>query len=99
MISYPGARSAPSNAPGGVLLSENADIAQTVQCCHCGCHFLYIKGSGKFRSHCIECNRMTCGGYYCLNSNMKTHMAWAKRLQLHNDNPSKYPLDPRLWDR
>ena len=47
--------------PGGI---EN-EVCDTVQCCHCGCHFPYTKGSGRVRGWCLSCNEMHCGAHKC----------------------------------
>jgi hypothetical protein len=39
--------------------------ADTLQCCHCGGHFVVNKGSGKRRGYCMKCNDVTCGGANC----------------------------------
>ena len=33
----------------------------TLQCCHCGGHWLPIPGSGKVRGFCQRCNGFVCG--------------------------------------
>lgn len=38
----------------------------TLQCCHCGCVWIPIKGSGKKRGYCLNCNQVTCGKPECI---------------------------------
>lgn len=33
----------------------------TLQCCHCGRHFVPRPGSGQVRGWCLRCNRPVCG--------------------------------------
>lgn len=51
--------------PSGVILMDGKEVAHTRQCCHCGQHFLSIKGSGKRRGYCTYCNKITCGAHKC----------------------------------
>ena len=37
----------------------------TLQCCHCGAHWIPIKGSGIQRGWCRKCNAVTCGKPLC----------------------------------
>lgn len=45
----------------GTILLDNKEVGVTRQCCHCGCHVLSVKGSGKIRGWCMRCNGWTCG--------------------------------------
>ncbi len=47
--------------PHGQLLRNGVAHADTRQCCHCGRHFVYRKGSGKIRGWCGTCNDVFCG--------------------------------------
>ena len=51
--------------PSGHILMDGQEIAQTIQCCHCGGHFVSIKGSGKVRGFCMCCHKITCGDPKC----------------------------------
>lgn len=51
--------------PSGHILIDGQEVAQTKQCCHCGNHFVSIKGSGKIRGHCVLCKKITCGAPAC----------------------------------
>ena len=52
------------NAHGGIIV-DGIEIANTIQCVHCGGHFISIKGSGERRAWCTRCNGMTCGNPSC----------------------------------
>jgi len=51
--------------PAGVIIVDGQDIASTVQCCHCNCHFISVKGSGQTRGFCTLCMARTCGKPEC----------------------------------
>lgn len=34
---------------------------RTLQCCHCGRHWMVIPGSGAKRGYCTRCGDVTCG--------------------------------------
>ena len=52
-------------AAHGAMISEGIEIANTYQCCHCGGHFLSVKGSGTRRAWCMNCMSITCGQLRC----------------------------------
>lgn len=47
--------------PSGFILIDGQTVADTVQCVHCGGHFVMTKGSGAERGWCRNCNGMVCG--------------------------------------
>lgn len=49
----------------GVILMDGVQVADTKQCCHCGGHFVMVKGSGKLRGYCTKCHEITCGKIEC----------------------------------
>jgi hypothetical protein len=56
--------------PSGVLITTFLDsgkvvMQDTVQCCHCGGHFLVTPGSGTRRGFCCCCGHATCGKERC----------------------------------
>src|SRR5437879_4074809 len=52
--------------PSGFIIVDGQEVAHTKQCCHCGIHFVSIKGSGKIRGRCMSCaNAWTCGAPAC----------------------------------
>lgn len=51
----------PVSKPSGFILLDGQVVADTIQCVHCGRHFIMIKGSGKERGFCLKCNGIICG--------------------------------------
>jgi len=51
--------------PAGFIIVDGQQVAQTKQCCHCGRHFVSVKGSGKIRGRCMDCKSVTCGFPAC----------------------------------
>lgn len=51
--------------PSGAFLINGEEVAHTIQCGHCGCHFVSVKGSGKVRGFCLKCMKATCGKVEC----------------------------------
>lgn len=45
--------------------SDKCVTIATVQCKHCGRHWLWKKGSGRKRGWCTRCNGFTCGNDLC----------------------------------
>jgi hypothetical protein len=43
------------------------EVAATLQCPHCGGHFVSRKGSGHRRSFCFNCKEVTCGAPACVS--------------------------------
>jgi hypothetical protein len=39
--------------------------SDTLQCCHCGRHWVVQPGSGRKRGFCLRCGQVTCGGAEC----------------------------------
>jgi hypothetical protein len=79
--------------PKGAFVVEGVELAHTLQCCHCGNHFVSIKGSGKTRGFCLNCSGITCGGPGC-----DVCVPFEKRLELHEKGKillsdwKKYPM-------
>ena len=63
-------------SPHGVIVIDGQEVASTLQCPHCGQHFVSSKGSGATRSFCMVCKGVTCGGQDCLN-----HETWQAKLE------------------
>ena len=38
----------------------------TLQCVHCGFHWMVIPGSGRRRGWCMKCNGPSCGAEECM---------------------------------
>lgn len=47
--------------PSGGIVLDGVHVADTVQCCHCGGHFVMRAGSGITRGWCSRCSGMICG--------------------------------------
>ena len=53
--------------PHGIVFVNGKEVATTLQCPHCGCHFVSRKGSGHRRSFCLRCMAVTCGKDACVS--------------------------------
>lgn len=51
--------------PHGLIFSNGREVGTTLQCPHCGGHFLSVKGSGHRRTFCFKCMAVTCGQREC----------------------------------
>lgn len=51
--------------PHGIILVNGKEVASTLQCPHCGGHFVSRKGSGHRRTFCFGCKAVTCGDPRC----------------------------------
>jgi len=55
--------------PAGYIIIVDPDAPMierdTLQCVHCGKHWIVIPGSGKTRGFCMKCNGVHCGGAAC----------------------------------
>jgi len=63
-----GSRRAGVLRPNGTLITygDGPEVHQdTVQCCHCGRHWIWLPGSGRQRGFCTKCNGITCGNAKC----------------------------------
>jgi len=49
----------------GAFLVDGREVAHTLQCPHCGCHFVSRRGSGARRTFCLRCMAVTCGNPAC----------------------------------
>jgi len=49
----------------GALIVDGREVGNTLQCCHCGGHFVSVKGSGQRRGFCLRCMGPTCGAAAC----------------------------------
>ena len=67
--------------PGGHIIVDGQDIAMTIQCVHCNCQWVPIRGSGKTRGFCLNCKGPICGKQECIG----TCLPWEKKL----DNDDK----------
>ena len=55
----------PGNRRHGVILVDGKEYAATIQCRHCGGHFVYRKNRGDWV--CLRCNGLICGNTRCVN--------------------------------
>lgn len=51
--------------PHGLIFVNGKEVATTLQCPHCGMHFVSRKGSGHRRAYCYKCSAVTCGSRAC----------------------------------
>lgn len=51
--------------PHGFVIVDGKEVACTLQCPHCGAHFVSRKGSGHRRTFCLKCQAVTCGKVDC----------------------------------
>ena len=49
----------------GSIMIGGVEVAMTFQCCHCGCHWIPVKGSKKVRGFCKSCGDRHCGAPAC----------------------------------
>jgi len=57
-------KTATANKPAGVIITATSSgrviEADTLQCCHCGMHWMVVRGSGRLRGWCSKCNGPLC---------------------------------------
>lgn len=61
--------------PSGAILLDGQHVADTVQCVHCGGHFVMRKGSGTIRGWCLNCHGMICGPQCAVCTPMEQRLA------------------------
>lgn len=49
----------------GAILADGKEVGHTLQCPHCGGHFVSRTGSGARRTFCTPCSAVTCGNPAC----------------------------------
>jgi hypothetical protein len=51
-----------------IIVAPDAPTVErdTLQCVHCGKHWMVVKGSGRTRGFCMKCNGVHCGGQQLL---------------------------------
>ena len=52
--------------PKSILLIDGIEVGSYRQCCHCGIHYMAVRGSGILRSFCRNCMGDTCGKQNCI---------------------------------
>jgi len=50
----------------GAIVANGAHVADTLQCVHCGCHWIPVTGSGQKRGWCTACVGPCCGKEGCM---------------------------------
>ena len=68
-------------SPDGHFIDPNMgnngkEVADTVQCCHCGMHLTWTKKTWKQTGWCINCQRIRCQKKEC-----QTCCHWEKRME------------------
>ena len=58
---HPYQDAAPVAKPAGAILVDGVQVADTLQCVHCGRHWIPQKGSGRVRGYCLHCQGPVCG--------------------------------------
>lgn len=53
-----------SKASGSIII-DGKEVASTLQCAHCGAHWVPIRGSKRRRGFCTICKKTTCGALPC----------------------------------
>lgn len=81
--------------PGGHVIIDGQEVAQTLQCGHCHAQWIVVRGSGRRRGFCMGCNKPTCGNQACMacipreaklefqdggNTNPRKHLKIIKKL-------------------
>lgn len=63
----------------GAMIVDGHEVADTMQCCHCGNHFVRVPGSGRIRGFCRNCMAVTCGDPAC--HACKPFEKWLKEVE------------------
>jgi len=63
-----------ASQPHGVILMDGQEVADTLQCPHCQCHFVKIAGPAPFCTN--------CGAYECGKERCRTCIPFLLRLEL-----------------
>lgn len=67
--------------PHGAFIVDGKEVGFSLQCPHCGAHFLSVKGSGKRRAFCTKCMAVTCGDRAC--DACKPFEKWLSEMEKH----------------
>lgn len=80
------------DAPGGIICGE------TLQCCHCGGHWMIQPGSGRIRGFCMRCNGPVCGPgcAECVPMERQLELAEAAAAGQVDAKPVSASV-PKLW--
>jgi len=68
----------------GTLFVDGHEVANTLQCVHCGHHWVSLKGSGRKRGFCLNCMGPVCGPrcYDCIPFLKKLDLYEAGKLKV-----------------
>lgn len=47
--------------PAGAIIVDGQQVADTLQCVHCQAHWVPVRGSGRVRGWCSNCQGPVCG--------------------------------------
>lgn len=64
----------------GAIVVDGQQVAETLQCCHCGQHWERRPGSGTLRGYCMKCNSVLCGQPACMK-NCKPFEKWLEEVE------------------
>ena len=64
---------------GGILI-DGMQVAETLQCRHCGMHWERKPGSGTLRGYCMKCDAVLCGKPVCM-SECKPFEKWLEEVE------------------
>jgi hypothetical protein len=67
-----------SGKPAGTIIIDGHETAETMQCVHCGRHWIRRRNSGKMMGYC-----MNCGGVFCPDSKCRECLHFKKKLELY----------------
>jgi hypothetical protein len=51
---------------GGAVIIDGVQVAETMQCMHCGNHWTRVPGSCRVRGFCRNCMGVLCGAEPCV---------------------------------
>lgn len=64
----------------GAIFIDGVQVAETLQCCHCGMHWQRKPGSGTLRGYCMKCNAVLCGKAECM-SECRPFEKWLEEVE------------------
>lgn len=50
----------------GAIIVDGVQVASTLQCVHCGAHWIPMRNSGMKRGYCTNCAGPVCGAEACM---------------------------------
>lgn len=73
----------------GSIVIDGREVANTLQCCHCGANWVIRPGSGEIRGHCLKCQAPTCGHLNCDASGPRGCIPWLKQMEIIEEREAK----------